>query len=166
MTRVMSVSFTKPSMIAPLSRFYGSPLTVMNSHAQPSITDLTLGDIEGVQALYGAAAPAHVNIAPVSHDDFYITPKATVLSVASLAGVLANDYDANGDALTVALGSGPSHGTLTFNTNGSFIYTPPADFIGAVSFTYHANDGLADSNTAMVVITVAERKLYLPLLLR
>ena len=43
---------------------------------------------------------------------------------------------------------------LTLNANGSFAYTPPANFSGAASFTYKANDGVFDSNTVTVDLTV------------
>ena len=68
--------------------------------------------------------------------------------------MLANDTDADGDALTAVVVSGPSHGTLTLNANGSFTYTPTAGYYGADSFTYKANDGLADSNVATVSLTI------------
>ncbi len=35
----------------------------------------------------------------------------------------------------------PQHGTLTLNADGSFSYTPDANFNGTDSFTYKANDG-------------------------
>lgn len=41
---------------------------------------------------------------------------------------------------------------LTLNANGSFTYTPNANFNGTDSFTYRANDGTADSNIATVTI--------------
>ena len=50
--------------------------------------------------------------------------------------------------------SDPSHGTLTLNSDGSFTYTPTAGYHGPDSFTYKANDGFQDSNTATVTITV------------
>jgi len=40
------------------------------------------------------------------------------------------------------------------NTDGSFSYTPNALFSGTDSFTFKANDGLADSNAGTVTITV------------
>ena len=43
-------------------------------------------------------------------------------------GVLANDTDPDGDPLTAVLVTGPSHGTLTLNANGSFTYTPAANY--------------------------------------
>ena len=56
-------------------------------------------------------------------------------------GVLGNDSDPDGDPLTAVLVTGPSHGSLTLNANGSFSYTPAADFAGSDSFTYRASDG-------------------------
>ena len=50
--------------------------------------------------------------------------------------------------------SGPSRGTLTFNADGSFVYLSAANSNGSDSFTYKANDGLADSNVATVAITI------------
>src|SRR5207249_3518309 len=78
----------------------------------------------------------------------------TLLTVAA-PGVLGNDTDVEGDAKTAMLVSGPTHGTLTLNADGSFSYTPAANYNGADSFTYKANDGAADSNVATVSITVS-----------
>src|SRR5205807_1685937 len=50
--------------------------------------------------------------------------------------------------------SGPSHGTLTLNADGSFDYTPANGFAGDDTFTYKANDGTSDSNVATVTIHV------------
>src|SRR5438445_781644 len=69
-------------------------------------------------------------------------------------GVLGNDTDAEGDALTASVVSGPSHGTLTFNADGSFTYVPAANYNGTDSFTYKANDGQVDSSVATVTLTI------------
>jgi len=50
--------------------------------------------------------------------------------------------------------SNPAHGVLT-GTAPQLIYTPTPGFTGADSFTFKANDGKADSNTATINITVA-----------
>src|SRR5207245_4190218 len=65
----------------------------------------------------------------------------------------SNDTDANGDALRAVLVTGPSHGTLTLNLNGSYTYTPNAGYTGPDSFTYQASDGLLPSNTATAAAT-------------
>ena len=61
--------------------------------------------------------------------------------------------DADGDALTYSVVTGPSHGTLS-GTAPNLTYIPNADYNGADSFTFKANDGKADGNTATVSITV------------
>ena len=95
-----------------------------------------------------------VNDAPVATNDSYTTSEDTALTVAA-PGVLANDTDVDSNTLTIALVSGPANGTLTLNPDGSFIYTPAANFNGSDSFTYTASDGTADSNVATVTIAVA-----------
>ena len=98
-----------------------------------------------------------VNNPPVSDPsaaaDAYTTLEDTVLNVAA-PGVLANDTDVDGDALTSILVSGPSNGSLTFNADGSFSYTPNANYNGADSFTYKANDGSLDSAPILVSLTI------------
>jgi VCBS repeat-containing protein len=94
-----------------------------------------------------------VNHAPVASNDTYTTAEDTPLNVA-VPGVLGNDTDVDSPTLTAILVAGPSHGTLTFNSNGSFTYAPAANYFGSDSFTYKANDGEADSNVATVSITV------------
>ena len=70
------------------------------------------------------------------------------------AGVLANDTSPLGHPLTAVRVSGPSHGTLTLNANGSFAYKPAAGYSGPDSFTYTANDGGLASAPATVGLTV------------
>src|SRR5205823_1785254 len=94
-----------------------------------------------------------VNDAPVAVNDSYTTAEDITLDVAA-AGVLANDSDVDGDSLSALLVSQPTHGTLTLNSDGSFSYTPAANYHGTDSFTYKANDGQADSGIATVNITI------------
>ena len=101
----------------------------------------------------GSATPAPVNRAPVATADSYTTAEDTALTIAA-AGVLANDTDADGNALTAVLVSGPAHGTLTLNANGGFVYTPATNYNGADSFSYKPNDGIADGNAVTVSLTV------------
>jgi VCBS repeat-containing protein len=96
-----------------------------------------------------------VNDAPVANDDSYTAHKNLTLNVAA-TGVLANDSDPNGDALTAVLVSNASNGSVTLNSDGSFSYTPNAGFTGTDSFTYEANDGTLNSNVATVSLTVVD----------
>ena len=94
-----------------------------------------------------------VNDAPVAVNDSYSTNEDTPLTV-NAPGVLGNDTDVDGDSLTAVLVTGPTHGTLTLNSNGSFTYTPTANYNGPDSFTYRVSDGSALSNIATVSLTV------------
>lgn len=95
-----------------------------------------------------------VDDAPVTAGDSYAVNEDDTLTVSGVAGVLVNDSDIEGSSLTAALLNGPAHGSLTFNSNGSFEYTPDADYSGSDSFTYKANDGSLDSTTTTVTIAV------------
>ncbi|PKO13235.1 MAG: hypothetical protein CVU39_20265 [Chloroflexi bacterium HGW-Chloroflexi-10] len=113
-----------------------------------------------------------VNLNPLASDDTYETVEDTQLVVAA-PGVLVNDTDPENDALTVSRLNGPSHGTLTLNSNGSFTYSPAQNFTGIDSFTYTVSDGKGGSDTATVTITVlpgipvtGDIFIFLPLIIR
>lgn len=94
------------------------------------------------------------NHPPVAVNDAYTQNGSDTALVVTAPGVLGNDTDPDPDTLTAVQVSGPSHGTLTLNANGSFTYQPNAGYVGGDSFTYKANDGALDSNVATVTITV------------
>src|SRR5439155_1536288 len=94
-----------------------------------------------------------VNDVPLALDDSYTTPEDTTLNVPA-AGVLANDSDVDGEPVSAILVSQPTHRGLTLNTHGTFTYVLPTNYNGSDSFTYKANDSLADSGIATVSITI------------
>ena len=94
-----------------------------------------------------------VNDAPVAVNDSYSTDEDTTLNVTA-PGVLGNDSDIDSATITAVQVSGPTHGTLILNADGSFSYSPALNYNGPHSFTYKANDGTVDSNTATVSLTV------------
>ena len=94
-----------------------------------------------------------VNDAPAAADDSAETDEDTPLSV-DAPGVLGNDTDPDGDTLSATLVTDAAHGTLALAADGSFTYTPDADFNGTDSFTYTASDGELTSGPATVTITV------------
>lgn len=69
-------------------------------------------------------------------------------------GVLTNDFDPAGAELSARLISGPQNGELTWNGDGTFSYTPDADYSGMDAFTYVASDGTEESAPTQVSITV------------
>src|SRR5262249_46391942 len=91
---------------------------------------------------------------PVAVNNTYTTAEDTAKTTTSTTGVLSNDTDPENNSLTAILDSAPAHGTLTFNANGTFTYTPAANFNGTDTFTYHASDGQLSSKLATVTITV------------
>ena len=92
-----------------------------------------------------------VNDAPVAVNDAATTAEETAVS----GNVLTNDTDVDaGTTLTAALVANATNGTVTLASDGSFTYTPAANFNGTDSFTYTASDGTAVSNVATVTITV------------
>ena len=97
-----------------------------------------------------------VNDAPVPVNDTYPMPwpLGTPLTV-SVPGVLGNDTDVEGGALQAILVGGPSKGTLSLASNGSFTYAPGPTISGSDSFTYRVSDGSATSTSAATVRIVA-----------
>ena len=100
----------------------------------------------------GTIANDDANNAPVAVDDTYTTNEDMQLLV-SAPGVVGNDTDADLDALTAQLVTGPAHGTLIFGSDGSFVYTPDLNFFGSDTFTYRVSDGVRRDD-GLVTITV------------
>gem|GEM_PF-4535915 len=76
---------------------------------------------------------------PVAFNDEVRAPAGTLIK----STVLNNDIDLNGDPLTVNTTpkSGPSHGTLVLNSDGTYTYTPSTPNPVKDQFTYEVSDG-------------------------
>jgi arylsulfatase A-like enzyme len=105
------------------------------------------------------ATPATVTVmvtntldAPIAIADSYVAHNPGALNVTA-PGILENDIDIDQTGLTASLVSGPDHGALILNPDGSFVYTPTNGYLGADSFDYQVVGG----NTATVSLTVRER---------
>ena len=94
-----------------------------------------------------------VNHPPVAANYAYTLNENTTLTIGA-PGLLANDTDADHDPLTAVVLTNPTNGTLSWNANGSFTYTPAHNYVETDSFTYQAYDGKAYSNIATVSLTV------------
>ncbi|UCD80392.1 MAG: cadherin-like domain-containing protein [Desulfobacterales bacterium] len=90
---------------------------------------------------------------PVAVDDNYTLDEDDMLEIEA-PGILANDIENDGDALTAILVDNVTRGTLTLTDAGSFIYSPHHNYHGTDAFTYKAHDGSLDSNTATVNISI------------
>jgi uncharacterized delta-60 repeat protein len=102
-------------------------------------------------------AAAGTNVPPIAVGDLFIVQRDSELTVEA-PGVIANDQDHNGDAVTVTLveEKGPAHGTLELWPDGSFVYTPADGFVGEDSFTYALSDGVSAKQTTVRIFVVAE----------
>ncbi len=87
-----------------------------------------------------------VDTAPVVVSELLPSGRVEVPLEVEAPGVLANDSDADDDALSAVLVSQPSHGTVSLAQDGSLTYTPDAGWAGGEdSFTYRVSDGLLAS---------------------
>jgi VCBS repeat-containing protein len=98
--------------------------------------------------------PLADNQPPVAVDDAYTGFQSDELVIPATEGVLLNDSDPEGDPLAAVLETGPQHGALTLEADGSFTYTPEPGYVGPDTFTYRASDGLLESDLATVTIDV------------
>jgi hypothetical protein len=98
----------------------------------------------------------HFNSPPIGYaDTFYIWPGDYLDSDAS-NGLLANDFDIDGNRIiaSLAFGNGVTHGTLYLHPDGSFSYHPDPGFRGNDFFMYYLHDGFAYSTLVPVTIKV------------
>jgi hypothetical protein len=98
-----------------------------------------------------------VNSVPVAGNDHYAVHAGRTLDI-SAPGLLANDRDADSDALSVSVVNVSGlRGTLTPYADGHFSFTPTAGFVGTTSFSYTVSDGFGGNSTATVAIDVTNR---------
>ena len=108
-----------------------------------TVNDGTLSDISTVKI---HVTP--VNDLPVAND-----ASQTIDEDHTATGTVTAT-DADGDSLTYAKDSDPAHGTVTVNSDGSYTYTPEANYHGTDSFKVLVSDGHGGSDIATVTITV------------
>jgi len=100
---------------------------------------------------------AGANSVPVATDDngFSISPNHTL--TISIASLVSNDIDPNGDALTISAVGNAVNGSVSLNTqNGTVTFTPNANYIGPASFSYTLFDGRGGTDQGNVSLTVEE----------
>ncbi len=97
-----------------------------------------------------------LNALPIANDDIASTDEDAVLMVSAANGLLLNDSDPDNDSLTVITSpiTEPTNGLLILSADGSFSYTPNANYAGVDSFIYTISDGNGGSAQATVSITV------------
>jgi hypothetical protein len=122
-----------------------------NFHGSDSFTYTISDGKNGTATGTVTVTVTSVNDAPVANAD-----AATVGEDGSVAlAVLANDTDADGDALTVASVTQGAHGAVAIQPGQTVKYTPAADYNGPDSFTYTVSDGNGGTASATVSINVS-----------
>lgn len=136
-------------------RFTPAPNATGNSYAEFAFRVSDVGGATDASANIRVINLLAVNDPPTGNADGYSVNEDGILVVNAAAGVLSNDTDIDGGALTVAsLASGPANGSLILNSDGSFTYTPNANFNGVDSFSYNVSDGTSTSGPVTVSLTV------------
>lgn len=130
-----------------------------NYSGNDSFTYLANDGFLGSAAATVFLAVTEVNDVPVAVDDNYSVRFGQPLAIASSLGVLANDYDIDGGALTasqvIGANQGPNNGSISLQADGSFTYTPNPGFTGNDYFSYRVSDGGAFSQPVRVNLRIA-----------
>jgi len=153
----LSVSFSSRTL--PVCTLSGSTVTLVSAGT------CTVRASQGGNGNYLAAPDVDrsftvsVNSNPVATADTYVIRLGQTLTVAA-PGVLSNDTDANGDSMTAALVSGPSHGSaFTLNADGGFSYTQDGTDSDD-SFTYKARDPRGGESSTVTVTLALTGRIY------
>ncbi|NKL10303.1 DUF4082 domain-containing protein [Rhizobium leguminosarum] len=95
------------------------------------------------------------NSQPVATDDSGLIIGHNGTLVISIAALVANDVDANGDALTITAVGNALNGTVALNTQtGTITFTPANNYSGPASFAYTLSDGRGGTDQGNVSLTV------------
>ncbi|TPW18257.1 MAG: hemagglutinin/hemolysin-like protein, partial [bacterium] len=132
------------SVLVQVTSVNDAPVAVADSFGY-SVTDLR----EGTATARVSVTVRPVNDAPVAVADSSSTAEDTPVSIT----VLANDYDVDGDSLTLSAPSMTAQGGTVAVQGAAFLYNPPAGYFGLDTFLYTASDG-ALSASATVTIRV------------
>ncbi|MCK5114827.1 MAG: tandem-95 repeat protein, partial [Phycisphaerae bacterium] len=99
----------------------------------------------------GKGGNGNGNDGPDAVNDSFSTAEDTAITTAN---VLNNDADSDGDSLSISGFTQAANGSVADNGDGTFTYTPDANFNGTDSFTYTVDDGNGGTDTATVTVDV------------
>lgn len=162
-------TLTADPLLGALENNGGATETMLPQAFSPAI-DFTLAGSYGCGTVYTSdqrgytrpvdgycdigAIELETNFVPTAVADSYSTVENTALVITTSLGVLSNDTDGDWDTLIAELSDDVSHGTLALSPDGSFTYTPAADFVGTDWFTYQAGDEANISEVVTVTLVV------------
>jgi hypothetical protein len=96
----------------------------------------------------------NVNERPVVQGERYIMDFSNPLTL-TLAGLLANDYDPEGDPMRITLLELPTPGIFLQGAGGMLFYKSPTGYVGTVTLVYAVSDGVLSSDPQIAEIMVA-----------
>ncbi|MBF9195693.1 polysaccharide lyase family 7 protein [Microvirga terrestris] len=95
--------------------------------------------------------------AVMASDDRYAAVEDQALTVSASQGVLVNDAAPDGGKVAISGTFATAQGgSVKISADGSFVYTPKANFYGSDSFSYTAKDADGDTDTGAVTLAVAD----------
>ena len=127
-----------------------TPAPNFNGAVPPIVITISDGSLTSTSALTLSVTP--INDAPLAQADLASTPINTPATIA----VLANDSDAEGEALTVTAATlaDPAQGTVIINPDGTLGFVPAANFTGTVTINYTVSDASGASSVSTVTVSV------------
>ncbi|MEI6132202.1 MAG: Ig-like domain-containing protein [Bacillota bacterium] len=133
----LTVNANGSYLYTPTAGFFGTDtfsIKADNAHSGIAISTIT--------------ATVQENSAPELSNYSFTTVKKIALNSA------VSGADLNGDVLTYSKNSDPTHGSVTVNSNGTFVYTPSGSYQGADSFKITVSDAYGGSATATISVSV------------
>jgi uncharacterized repeat protein (TIGR01451 family) len=145
--------------------------TNLNNLAAGAVTNLTLNvtatlrttitnfafagsptfDPDATNNVSAPAITAVTNRPPVAVNDSGSTPKNIQVTI----HVLSNDFDPDGDTLTI-ISTSPTNGTASI-VGTNVVFTPATGFLGTATIGYTISDGNGGTDTALITVSVTNR---------
>lgn len=149
-------SNTNPLLVTPTIINGVLQLTLLPNQFGSAIVTISATDSSGLSVSSTLTLNVNnVNVPPEGQSDSYRVAQRETLSVTADNGVLANDSDPEGAALTAILVTGPQHAAqFNLNASGSFTYRHDGQSRATDTFTYRASDGQGNSDVITVTITI------------
>ena len=146
-----SPPLTEPAPVPPTEPPAETLEPLVNDPDSPPVeeerTDATLITTEPFASAGIVVAP---NVEPTAGDQAITTSEDKPVS----GQLTATDADQDTLSFAIADDGAPGNGSVIINADGSYTYTPSADFSGTDSFIYTVSDGEGGTTTAMVSVNV------------
>jgi VCBS repeat-containing protein len=140
----------------PMAEVVDGQLNIIDEEAYESASTILDGVTDEAQSVIDGLAAVDAFIDGYGNDAPDASPDAETVAEDGVLNDFVSATDPDGDALvySIAPGDGPANGTLVMNADGTYTYTPNADYVGSDSFTYTVTDPSGAADKATVSLTV------------